>query len=102
VESDARRPASGRAARSPRGSRRAAARRPARPRSFHCDPNNNLADVKAVLAQGAKTEAPNWLGFTPLMWAAVLGNEPACEALITAGANVNAPSRFGNVLAYAE
>jgi ankyrin repeat protein len=64
--------------------------------------NNNLADVKAVLAQGAKTEAPNWLGFTPLMWAAVLGNEPACEALITAGANVNAPSRFGNVLAYAE
>ncbi len=59
------------------------------------------ADVKAVLAKGAKLEATNWLGFRPLMWAASLGKQEACAALLDAGANVNAPSHYGTALSFA-
>jgi ankyrin repeat protein len=64
--------------------------------------SGSSADIQAVLAKGAKVDAPNWLGVTPLMWAALVGNEEACKSLIAAGANVNALSRIGNVLAIAE
>lgn len=64
--------------------------------------SGTVEDVKAALAKGAKTEATNWLGITPLMWAALIGNQPACEALLAGGAKINAPSRYGNALALAE
>ena len=60
------------------------------------------ADVKAVLAKGAKLEAPNWLGIRPLMWAALLGKQDVCAALLDAGADVNAASHYGTALSFAE
>jgi ankyrin repeat protein len=62
----------------------------------------DIEDAKAALAKGAQTEAPNWLGITPLMWAAAMGNKNACVALIEAKADVNAPSPYGTALSFAE
>ncbi|MCA1596931.1 MAG: ankyrin repeat domain-containing protein, partial [Chloroflexi bacterium] len=62
----------------------------------------SVADVNAVLAHGARTEATNWLGITPLMWAAFLGNQPACQSLLKAGASINGPSHYGTALSFAE
>lgn len=59
-------------------------------------------DVKAVLAKGAKIEAANWLGIRPLMWAAALGRQEVCAALLEAGADINGPSHYGTALSFAE
>jgi len=64
--------------------------------------SGRTADIKAAIAKGAKVEGRNWLEITPLIWAAMIGNEPACAALLDAGADVNTSSRFGNPLAFAE
>ncbi|HLJ55356.1 MAG TPA: ankyrin repeat domain-containing protein [Chthonomonadaceae bacterium] len=57
--------------------------------------------VHALLAKGAQTEARNWLGFTPLLWAVARGNQPACEALIMHKADINCDSNYGGVLEFA-
>jgi ankyrin repeat protein len=59
---------------------------------------NRTDDVRALLKKGAKTEAKNWLGMTPLMWAAMIGNESACAALIESKANVKADCIYGSAL----
>jgi len=64
--------------------------------------SGTTADVKALLAKGAQVEATNWLGFTPLMWAAVVGNRDACAVLLDAGAKVDAASHYGTSLTFAE
>ncbi len=60
------------------------------------------ADVKALLAKGAQVEGKNWLGITPLMWAATVGKRDICVALVEAGANVNTSGRLGTALNFAE
>lgn len=59
---------------------------------------NRIADVNALLDKGAKTEARNWLGMTPLMWAALIGNADACKALLAHKADVKADSIYGTAL----
>jgi ankyrin repeat protein len=54
--------------------------------------------VKALLEKGAKTEVRNWLGFTPLMWASLIGNEGACKLLIDHKADVKADSVYGTAV----
>jgi ankyrin repeat protein len=59
---------------------------------------NRTAEVNALLDKGAKTEARNWLGMTPLVWAAIIGNADACSALIAHKADVKADSIYGTAL----
>jgi ankyrin repeat protein len=75
---------------------------PLGPDLFIAISHNKIADMKALIAQGAKVDETNWLGLTPLMWAAGTGNPAACATLLDAGAKVNAPSHFGTALTYAE
>jgi len=60
------------------------------------------AELKALLAKGAKVEAKNFLQATPLLWAAAVGNQEACAVLLDAGADLNAAAVFGNALSVAE
>jgi serine/threonine-protein phosphatase 6 regulatory ankyrin repeat subunit B len=60
------------------------------------------AELKALLAKGAKLEAKNFLQATPLLWAAAVGNQEACAVLLDAGADINAAAVFGNALSVAE
>ena len=62
---------------------------------------NRIDQVNDLLSKGAKTEARNWLGITPLIWAAIRGNDQACAALLDHKANVNADSLFGGPLEFA-
>jgi ankyrin repeat protein len=62
---------------------------------------NRDGDVRSLLDKGAQTEARNWLGFTPLLWAAARGNENACAILIEHKADVNASSPYGAPLEFA-
>jgi ankyrin repeat protein len=59
---------------------------------------NDLPRVKELLARGAKPNGRNWLGLTPLLWAASLGNDAACAALLEAGADIKTDSNFGGPL----
>ncbi|GAB4464567.1 MAG: hypothetical protein OHK0029_34640 [Armatimonadaceae bacterium] len=58
--------------------------------------------VEQLLKQGANTEYRNWLGLTPLAWAAVRGNETACRLLLKYKADANAQTPFGGALEAAE
>jgi ankyrin repeat protein len=52
--------------------------------------------VKLLIAAGAKVNAQEgWRGQTPLMWAAAEGHSEAVQALIAAGAEINARSKAG-------
>ena len=48
---------------------------------------HHAAEVDALLARGADPNRPNWLGFTPLMWAAVYGHQEAAQLLLERGAD---------------
>ncbi|MES2463717.1 MAG: ankyrin repeat domain-containing protein [Armatimonadota bacterium] len=61
----------------------------------------NIAGIKSLVAKGAQLEGRNWLGITPLIWAATSGNTASCAALIDAGAKVDTPSRYGTALSSA-
>jgi len=63
--------------------------------------NNRLDQMEELLNKGAKTEARNWLGITPLLWAASRGNEGACATLIKHNADVNCDSIYGGTLEFA-
>jgi uncharacterized protein len=56
--------------------------------------SENLAAVKAALAQGAKIDAADADGSTALHWAAQRDRDDIAAALIAAGAKVEAKTRF--------
>src|SRR5580658_6419314 len=60
--------------------------------------NNDDAALKAVLKNGADPNGRNWLGFTPLMWASVRGNQSQVAYLLSHGARINEPSPYGTAL----
>jgi ankyrin repeat protein len=59
---------------------------------------NDIVKVKELLAKGAKPNGKNWLGMTPVLWAASTGNEAACVALLDAGGDIKTDSPFGGPL----
>src|SRR5579871_1272701 len=59
------------------------------------------AGVAAALAKGADPNARNWLGFTPLMWAAVRGDQSVVNRLLTHGAKLEDASPYGTALSFA-
>ena len=63
---------------------------------------NNIEQIKALIGKGAKLEATNWLGLTPLLWAAMKGNEQTVTVLLDSKANIHGESMFGGVLEAAE
>lgn len=60
-----------------------------------------LEQVEELLNKGAKTEARNWLGITPLLWAVSRGSDKTCEILIKHKADVNCDSIYGGTLEFA-
>ncbi len=63
--------------------------------------NDKPADAEAALARGADPNGRNWLGFTPLMWAAVRGNQQIGDALLDHHADLNATGNYGTALSMA-
>ncbi|MBC7806925.1 MAG: ankyrin repeat domain-containing protein [Akkermansiaceae bacterium] len=63
---------------------------------------NDTAGIKSLLESGARIDQPNWLGVTPLMWAAYTGNEAACAELLKNKANFRVDTVFGGVLEAAD
>jgi ankyrin repeat protein len=59
-----------------------------------------LPEVQALLAKGARVNARDPSGFTPLMWAANFGHLPVVQALLTKGADVNAKDNYGILNAF--
>jgi ankyrin repeat protein len=63
------------------------------------DPNwsleQHIKNVKLLLDQGANANIQSEFGVTPLMGAALLGDQKICELLIAYGANVNAQDKGG-------
>ena len=57
--------------------------------------NEDVAEVKALLAKGADVNANDTDGKTPLHRAAAAGRRDLGELLLAKGADVNAKSRFG-------
>jgi len=60
----------------------------------HDDPS--AAD--AALAHGADPNGRNWLGFTPLMWAAMKGNQKIADTLLAHKADMDAAGNYGTAL----
>lgn len=56
---------------------------------------NRLETIKQLIDQGAKLDAQDGLGLTPMHYAAKMGNTEALELLAIAGANLIAPNRNG-------
>lgn len=54
------------------------------------------AGVKALICNGASALARTPAGDTPLLWAAYKGDAEVAQALISAGADVNAMGDLGN------
>src|SRR5579871_583057 len=75
---------------------------PGDPDLFIAITNHDLTRVKALAQQGARVSEPNSIGLTPLIWAALMGDEPICRALLDAKVDVNQPTRYGTALNYAE
>lgn len=71
---------------------------PLAPDLFIAIRENNIEQVKTLLDKGAKIESTNWLGLTPLLWAAMKGNEQICTVLLDRKANIHGESAFGGVL----
>ena len=63
--------------------------------------DHNLAAVKAALDNGADVNGRNWLGFTPLMWAAMQGDNRIVDLLMARGAKVNDSSIYGSAATFA-
>jgi ankyrin repeat protein len=59
------------------------------------------AGVQSLLKRGADPNAQNALDLTPLYFAAASGQTPVMEALLRAGAKVNASSPYGSPLTFA-
>ncbi|MBV8903699.1 MAG: ankyrin repeat domain-containing protein [Acidobacteriia bacterium] len=57
---------------------------------------NNLAQLKTLLARGRNTQAADDRGITPLMYAAEIGSVDAMRLFIEHGADVNAQNAFGS------
>ena len=55
--------------------------------------NGGSRQIRQLLAQGARLEAVDEGGWTPLLWASARGNEDAVGALIDAGADKQAVTR---------
>ncbi len=64
--------------------------------------DNDAAGVKRSLAQGADANSRNWLDFSPLMWAAMCGNQEIVETLLAQGAKSDDDSIYGSALTFAE
>ncbi|MCW3053500.1 MAG: Ankyrin [Chthonomonadales bacterium] len=60
----------------------------------HDDPT--AADM--ALAHGADPNGRNWLGFTPLMWAALKGNQKIADTLLAHKAELDAAGNYGTAL----
>lgn len=63
--------------------------------------HGDLEGVKSLLKRGADPNARNGLLFTPLYMASATAQVPAMEALIAAGAKVDASSPYGTALSFA-
>lgn len=63
--------------------------------------HNDPAAADAALARGADPNGRNWLGFTPLMWAAVSGNQKIGDSLLARHADLEAPGNYGTALSFA-
>ncbi|XP_046548424.1 fibronectin type 3 and ankyrin repeat domains protein 1-like [Haliotis rubra] len=70
-----------------------------------CDLHNaskigDLSRVNVILSQGrANIDCQEWIGRTPVIWAALKGYREVVELLVTKGANVKLTDRFGiNIL----
>ena len=61
----------------------------------------NVREVKALLGKGADPNARNGLEFTPLIFAAASSQPDVMEALLAAGAKLEAESPFGSALSFA-
>jgi ankyrin repeat protein len=62
----------------------------------------DLRTVKGLLRRGADPNARNFLAATPLMLTALTGDAQSAQALLAAGAEVEATSQFGTALTFAE
>jgi len=60
--------------------------------------HDDSAAADAALAHGADPNGRNWLGFTPLMWAAMKGNQKIADTLIAHKADLDAASNYGTAL----
>jgi ankyrin repeat protein len=63
--------------------------------------DRDAAATKAALRRGADPNGPNWLGMTPLMWAAMRGNRQIADTLLAKGAKMEAGSIYGTALSFA-
>lgn len=61
----------------------------------------DVTGVQSLLARGADPNARNGLEMTPLILAAASGEVPVVEALLRAGAKLDAPSHYGTALTFA-
>jgi ankyrin repeat protein len=61
----------------------------------------DLAEVRALLKRGADPNARNGLTFVPLFIASAMGQTDMIEALLQAGAKVDATSPYGTALTFA-
>lgn len=87
----------------PAGSAAAASRHgKLRPDLFLAIGKKDLRAVKALLRRGADPNGGDALAFTPLMFAAVCGQEQIAATLLAAGAKLDASSRFGTALTFAQ
>jgi len=62
---------------------------------FYSTTENDKEKVEIALKNGAKPSATDQHGYTPLMLAALKGNEEIAELLIEKGANINAKNNDG-------
>jgi len=61
--------------------------------------NAERGDVRGVLSalqEGADINTQDWLGWTPLLWAAGEGHSKVCETLLLSGAAINQQNKAGN------
>src|SRR5207248_3764554 len=75
---------------------------PRMPDLFLAVGRNDGAAVRSILKSGVPVDTRNFLGITPLMWAAISDRTEMAKILIEAGAQVNAESPFGSPLTEAE
>lgn len=55
----------------------------------------NLDAARALLSWGADIEARDYLGYTPLRWAATQGRVEMIKLLVGRGADINTPDNYG-------
>jgi ankyrin repeat protein len=62
---------------------------------------NDNKKIKELLSKGAQLENRNWLGLSPLMVAAMFGNEEIVRTLLDSKADIEGASHFGTALTFA-